>query len=85
MGLGAMGAGAQERKDIWSRGLREGVGAGGPNSEDGAGPQERKESGSQGSREGVGSGGPNSEDGVRAEAREKRDAVRNMSMKRRRD
>ena len=30
-------------------------------------------------------GGPNSEDGVGAGAREKIDAVRNMSMKRRRD
>ena len=29
--------------------------------------------------------GPNSEDGVGAGAREKKDAVRNMSMKRRRD
>ena len=29
--------------------------------------------------------GPNSEDGVGAGAREKRDAVRNMSMKRKRD
>ena len=51
-----------------SRGSREGVGAGGPNSEDG-----------------VGAGGPKSEDGVGAGAREKIDAVRNMSMKRRRD
>ena len=33
----------------------------------------------------VGAGDPNSEDGVGAGAREKRDAVRNMSMKRRRD
>ena len=38
-----------------------------------------------GSREGVGAGGLNSVDGVGAGAREKRDAVRNMSMKRRRD
>ena len=30
-----VGAGARERKDTWSRGSREGVGAGGPNSEDG--------------------------------------------------
>ena len=34
---------------------------------------------------GVGAGGPNSEDGAGAGAREKIDAVRNMSMKRRRD
>ena len=33
----------------------------------------------------VGAGGPNSEDGVGAGAREKKDAVMNMSMKRRRD
>ena len=45
-GFCAVGAGARERKDIWSWGSREGVGAG---------------------------------------AREKIDAVRNMSMKRRRD
>ena len=60
--------GARERKDTWSQGWREGVGAGGPNSEDG-----------------VGAGGPNSEDGVGAGAREKINAVRNMSVKRRRD
>ena len=79
--------GARERKDTWSRGSREGVGAGGPNSEDGvgAGARERKDTWSRGSREGVGAGGPNSEDGVGAGAREKKDAVRNMSMKRRRD
>ena len=54
--LERVGAGAWERKDIWSWGL--------------------KEEGlwSRGSREGVGAG-----------AREKRDAVRNMSMKRRRN
>ena len=56
-GFSAVGAGARERKDTWSRGSREGVGA----------------------------GGPKSEDGVGAGAREKIDAVRNMSMKRRRD
>ena len=35
---------ARERKDIWSRGSREGVGAGCPNSEDGvrAGAREKK-------------------------------------------
>ena len=39
-----VGAGARERKDTWSRGSREGVGAGGPNSEDavGAGARTRK-------------------------------------------
>ena len=37
------------------------------------------------SEDGVGAGGPKSEDGVGAGAREKIDAVRNMSMKRRRD
>ena len=51
----------------------------------GAGARERKDTWSRGSREGVGAGGPNSEDGVGAGAREKIDAVRNMSMKRRRD
>ena len=50
----------------------------------GAGARERKDTWSRGSR-GVGAGGPNSEDGVGAGAREKRDAVRKMSMKRRRD
>ena len=40
---------------------------------------------SQDSREGVRARGPNSEDGVGAGAREKTDAVRKMSMKRRRD
>ena len=86
VGFWAVGAGARERKDIWSRGSREGVGAGGLNSEDGvgAGARERKDIWSRGSR-GVGAGDPNSEDGVGAGAREKRDAVRNMSMKRRRD
>ena len=49
------------------------------------GARERKDTWSRGSREGVGAGGPNSEDGVGAGAREKIDAVRNMSMKRRRD
>ena len=84
-GLWAVGAGARERKGTWSRGSREGVGAGGPNSEDGvgAGARERKDTWSRGSREGA--GGPNSEDGVGAGARGKIDAVRNMSMKRRRD
>ena len=62
-----------------SRGPREGVGVGGPNSEDGVGV------GGPNSEDGVGVGGPNSEDGVGAGAREKKDAVRNMSMKRRRD
>ena len=51
----------------------------------GAGAPERKDICIWGSREGVGAGGPNSEDGVGAGAWEKRDAVRNMSMKRRRD
>ena len=75
-GFRGVGAGARERKDILSWGSREGVGAGGPNSEDGvgAGARERKDIWSWGSREGVGAG-----------AREKIDAVRNMSMKRRRD
>ena len=68
VGFWAVGAGARERKNTWSRGWREGVGAGGPNSEDE-----------------VGAGGPNSEEGVGAGAREKKDAGRNMSMKRRRD
>ncbi len=68
VGFWAVGAGARERKNTWSRGSREGVGAGGPNSEDE-----------------VGAGGPNSEEGVGAGAREKKDAGRNMSMKRRRD
>ena len=75
-GFWGVGAGARERKDTWSRGSKEGIGAG---------ARERKDTWSRGSREGVGAGGPNSEDGVGAGAREKIDAVRNMSMKRRRD
>ena len=55
--------------ESWSRGPREG----------GVG------AGARDSEEGVGVWGPNSEDGVGAGAREKRDAVRNMSMKRRRN
>ena len=58
-GFCAVGAGARERKDNWSWGSREGVGAVGPNSEDavGAGARERKDIWSRGSREGVGAGG----------------------------
>ena len=73
-----VGAGARERKDTWSRGSREGVGAG---------ARTRKMESEPGLERGrtLGAGGPNSEDGVGAGAREKIDAVRNMSMKRRRD
>ncbi len=86
-GFSAVGAGARERKDTWSRGSREGVGAGGPNSKDGVGAGGSREEGhlEPGLERRSRSQGPNSEDGVGAGAREKKDTVRNMSMKRRRD
>ena len=89
-GFSGVGAGAREKLESepgaelgrWSRSR-------GPNSEDGvgAGGRTRKMESEPGAELGrwSRSQGPNSEDGVGAGGREKRDAVRNMSMKRRRD